>query len=71
MLPPDGWRQEARPYSRRQNQGLPRLEITALKKRIEGGHSLREFLDEFPTVTREMAVQALEEAKESLLGTIA
>ena len=33
---------------------------------LEGGHSLREFLTQFPTVTREMAVQALEEAKESL-----
>ena len=31
---------------------------------LEGGHSLREFLDQFPTITREMAVQALEEAKD-------
>jgi uncharacterized protein (DUF433 family) len=38
---------------------------------LQGGHSLGEFLEEFPTVTREMAVQALEEAKESLLGKIA
>ena len=38
---------------------------------IEGGHSLGEFLRQFPTVTREMAVQALEEAKESLLARIA
>jgi uncharacterized protein (DUF433 family) len=38
---------------------------------LEGGHSLREFLDQFPTITREMAVQALEEAKESLLDRIA
>ena len=30
---------------------------------LEGGHSLAEFLEQFPTVTREMAVQALEEAK--------
>jgi uncharacterized protein (DUF433 family) len=29
---------------------------------IEGGHSLSDFLDQFPTITREMAVQALEEA---------
>ncbi len=34
---------------------------------LEGGHSIDEFLRQFPTVTREMAVQALEEAKESLL----
>ncbi len=38
---------------------------------LEGGHSLGEFLRQFPTVTREMAVQALEEAKESLLDRIA
>jgi uncharacterized protein (DUF433 family) len=38
---------------------------------IEGGHSLGEFLRQFPTVTREIAVQALEEAKESLLARIA
>jgi uncharacterized protein (DUF433 family) len=38
---------------------------------LEGGHSLGEFLAQFPAVTREMAVQALEEAKESLLARIA
>jgi uncharacterized protein (DUF433 family) len=38
---------------------------------LEGGHSLDEFLRQFPTVTREAAVQALEEAKDSLLATIA
>ena len=38
---------------------------------IEGGHSLTEFLDQFPTITREMAVQALEEAMRSLLAKIA
>jgi uncharacterized protein (DUF433 family) len=37
---------------------------------LEGGHSLGEFLQQFPTVTREMAVQALEEAKDSLLARI-
>lgn len=37
---------------------------------LEGGHSLGEFLRQFPTVTREMAVQALEEAKDSLLPRI-
>ena len=37
----------------------------------EGGHSLGEFLRQFPTVTQEMAVQALEEAKESLFARIA
>jgi uncharacterized protein (DUF433 family) len=38
---------------------------------LEGGHSLGEFLRHFPAVTREMAVQALEEAKDSLLAKIA
>jgi hypothetical protein len=38
---------------------------------LEGGHALREFLDQFPTITREMAVQALEEARESLFARIA
>lgn len=34
---------------------------------LEGGHTLGEFLQQFPSVTREMAIRALEEAKESLL----
>jgi uncharacterized protein (DUF433 family) len=38
---------------------------------LEGGHSLGEFVQQFPTVTREMAVQALEDAKDSLLVRIA
>jgi uncharacterized protein (DUF433 family) len=38
---------------------------------LEGGHSLGEFLQQFPMVTHEMAVQALEEAKESLFARIA
>lgn len=38
---------------------------------IEGGHPLGEFLRQFPSVTREMAIQALEEAKDSLLARIA
>ena len=37
---------------------------------LEGGHSLGEFLGQFPTVTREMATHALEEAKDSLLNRI-
>jgi len=37
---------------------------------LEGGHSLGEFLKQFPTVTHEMAIQTLEQAKDSLLATI-
>jgi uncharacterized protein (DUF433 family) len=34
---------------------------------LEHGRSLEEFLDDFPTVRREQAIAALEEAKELLL----
>jgi uncharacterized protein (DUF433 family) len=37
---------------------------------LEGGHSLGEFLRQFPTITREMTVQALEKSKDSLLARI-
>jgi len=30
--------------------------VQALIDHIEGGHSLNEFLDDFPTVTREIAI---------------
>jgi uncharacterized protein (DUF433 family) len=33
---------------------------------LAGGHSLEEFLDDFPTVTREQAVQLLHELSHSL-----
>jgi uncharacterized protein (DUF433 family) len=35
---------------------------------LENGDSLDAFLDDFPSVTREQAVAALEEAKEALLA---
>lgn len=38
---------------------------------LEGGSPLGEFLSPFPSVTHEMAVQALEEANDSLLARIA
>ena len=34
---------------------------------LEHGHSLDEFLDDFPTVRREQVIAALEEVKELLL----
>jgi uncharacterized protein (DUF433 family) len=37
---------------------------------LEGGESLDEFLHQFPTVTREQAIAAIEEAKELLLATL-
>ena len=48
-----------------------RVPFKNLMDYLEGGHSLGEFLDQFPTITREMAVQALQEAQESLLDRIA
>jgi uncharacterized protein (DUF433 family) len=48
-----------------------RVPFKNLMDYLEGGHSLTEFLRQFPTVTHEMAVQALEEAKESLFARIA
>lgn len=33
---------------------------------LEGGHPLSDFLDDFPTVTRDQAVSALNEAKQAL-----
>ena len=35
---------------------------------LEGGHTLDEFLDEFPSVTREAAIAALEHAKELVIA---
>ena len=37
---------------------------------LEAGDSLDEFLEQFPTVTRDMAIEALETAKDSLLAGI-
>jgi len=37
---------------------------------LEAGDTLDQFLDQFPTVTRQMAIEALETAKESLLTRI-
>jgi uncharacterized protein (DUF433 family) len=38
---------------------------------LEAGQTLDEFLYEFPSVPRNLAIQALEEAKDSLLAQIA
>ena len=45
-----------------------RVPVQALIDYIEGGHSLEEFLDSFPTVSRETAIAALEQAKSHLLA---
>ena len=45
-----------------------RVPVQALIDYITGGHSLEEFLDSFPSVSRELAVAALEQAKAHLLA---
>lgn len=43
-----------------------RVPFRALIDYLEGGHTLAEFLDDFPTVQRAQAVAALEEAGEAI-----
>ena len=45
-----------------------RVPIQTLFDYLEGGETLEDFLEGFPTVTRESAVAALEEAKDLLLS---
>jgi len=45
-----------------------RVPIQTLFDYLEGGETLEEFLTGFPTVSRESAVAALEEAKDLLLS---
>jgi len=48
-----------------------RVPVKALLDYLEGGHRLDDFLDDFPTVTREQAVAALEEGIQLLVGSSA
>jgi uncharacterized protein (DUF433 family) len=45
-----------------------RVPFQTLLDYLEAGDPLDEFLDDFPSVTREQAVTALEQAKEALLA---
>lgn len=45
-----------------------RVPFQTLLDYLEAGDTLDEFLDDFPTVTREQAIAALEQAKEALLA---
>jgi uncharacterized protein (DUF433 family) len=45
-----------------------RVPLQTLLDYLEGGQPLSDFLDDFPTVSREQAVAALEQAKEALLA---
>jgi uncharacterized protein (DUF433 family) len=45
-----------------------RVPFQALLDYIEGGHPLADFLEDFPSVSREQAVTSLEQAKELLVA---
>lgn len=47
-----------------------RVPFQALLDYIEGGDTLDDFLDDFPTVTREAAIHALEHAKALVLSEL-
>jgi uncharacterized protein (DUF433 family) len=44
-----------------------RVPFQTLLDYLEAGQPLAEFLDDFPSVSRELAIAALEQAKEALL----
>jgi uncharacterized protein (DUF433 family) len=47
-----------------------RVPFQALLDYLEGGQTLDEFLEDFPSVTREAAVHALELAKSLVVGQL-
>jgi len=47
-----------------------RVPFQALLDYLEGGQTLDEFLEDFPTVKREAAISALELAKSLLVGRL-
>lgn len=47
-----------------------RVPFQTLIDYIEGGDTIDEFLDDFPTVTREQVIAALELAKARVLATV-
>ena len=48
-----------------------RVPVKNLTDYIEAGDTLDEFLDDFPSVSREQAVKFIEKAKEALLAQLA
>jgi uncharacterized protein (DUF433 family) len=47
-----------------------RVPFQALLDYLEGGRTLDDFLDDFPTVSREAAIHALEHAKSLVVGEL-
>ena len=48
-----------------------RVPVKNLTDYIEAGDTLDEFLDDFPSVSREQAIEFIEQAKEALLAQLA
>ena len=48
-----------------------RVPVQTLFDYLEAGESIDDFLDGFPTVTREQVIALLEEAKKQLIGMVA
>lgn len=48
-----------------------RVPVRSLIEHLEGGYTLDEYLDSFPTVRREQAVAFLEQAAQALLNEVA
>jgi len=46
-----------------------RVPVQTLFEYLEGGETLEDFLQGYPTVSRALAVEALEEAKQLLLSS--
>ena len=47
-----------------------RVPFKALTDYLEGGETLDEFLEQYPSVTRELAIAAIEEARSSLVSNL-
>jgi uncharacterized protein (DUF433 family) len=45
-----------------------RVPVQALIDYIEGGHTLERFLEDFPSVPKALAIEALEQAKRHLIA---
>jgi uncharacterized protein (DUF433 family) len=47
-----------------------RVPFKALTDYLEGGETLDQFLEQYPTVSRELAIAAIEEARTSLAANL-
>ena len=61
-------REESGCAQRRAGVSWDAVPFKALTDYLEGGESLAEFLEQYPSVTREAAIAALEEARDSLMA---